>query len=93
MSPQQRAVADQHFVLTQRDKVRVCSFRHAHKLVRLSEHDFVLQEKSNLIELGDKQVCIASWWLSWPERKTFTDGTGLYPHGNAPEGTLNLWRG
>ena len=93
LTPQQQAFADQRFVLTQGDKVRVCMFRHDNKLVRLSERDFVLQEKNNLIQLGDKRVCIAVWWLSWPGRKTFTNGTGLYPHGDVPDGTLNLWRG
>ncbi|MBT3990063.1 MAG: hypothetical protein HOG95_01390 [Rhodospirillaceae bacterium] len=93
LSPQQQAFADQHFVLTQGDKVRVCKFRHDRKLVRLSERDFVLQEKNNFIRFGDRQLCIAVWWLSWRGRKTFVNGTGLYPDGIVPAGTLNLWRG
>ena len=78
LSTQQQAFAYKHFVLTQGDKVRVCNFRHDYKLVRLSERDFVLQEKNNLIRLGEKRVCITVWWLSWGGRKTFTNGTATW---------------
>lgn len=93
LSPEQQSFADKHFVLTQGDKVRVCCFRDDGELVRLSERDFCLQEKNNLIPLGGKLVSVAAWWLSWSGRKTYLNGTGLYPNGDVPVGKLNLWRG
>ena len=93
LSPTQRDFSDRHFVLTQGDKVRVCRLGDDHELIRLSERDFILQEKNNLIPQDGKQVSIASWWLTWPERRTFLNGTGLYPNGAVPEGKVNLWRG
>lgn len=92
-----------HFVSTEGGKVRIFAETVDPELgnpslISMSVADFRTLNANRFVRVTNGQgearsVCIADVWLKSPDRREYPNGIGLFPDGNSPPGTYNLWRG